>query len=77
MCCVVLCGKEGQRERTRSAKGTPSRGGGKGRLRHTWKLMLMGGRAQGFASLVVASMATSALRVCSADPGKRLIFHTW
>lgn len=42
----------------------------------TWKLMLMGGRGQGLRSLVVDTMDTSARRLCSHAPLKRLIFHT-
>lgn len=42
----------------------------------TWKFMLMGGRDQGLRSLVVDTMVTSARRLCSAAPVKRLIFHT-
>jgi hypothetical protein len=38
--------------------------------------MLMGGRAQGLASLVVATSTTSARRLCSAPPAKRRSFHT-
>jgi hypothetical protein len=41
-----------------------------------WKFMLMGGRAHGLRSLVVDTMVTSARRLCSAAPEKRLIFHT-
>jgi hypothetical protein len=42
----------------------------------TWKLMLMGGRGHGLRSLVVDTMDTSARRLCSQAPLKRLIFHT-
>jgi hypothetical protein len=38
--------------------------------------MLMGGRAQGLRSFVVDTIVTSARRLCSVAPLKRLIFHT-
>ena len=42
----------------------------------SWKAMWMGGRAQGFFSLVVAISSTEATRALSVCPVKRLIFQT-
>ncbi len=42
----------------------------------TWKAIWMGGRAQGFFSLVVAMSSTEATRALSVCPVKRLIFQT-
>ena len=42
----------------------------------TWKAIWIGGRAQGFFSLVVAISSTEATRALSVCPVKRLIFQT-